>query len=82
MLRLRRKMHVRIPDRLAAVCAVLLLVTALSGKDDSGLFRENSAAMAAADWEGVIGQAEEEVSAGRANSNRGLDISLLIFRHH
>ena len=82
MLRQHRKLRVRVSDRLAAVCAILLLVTTLSGKDESAPSGNNPATMAAAEWEAAIIQAEEEVTAGRSTSNRGLNISRLIFRHN
>lgn len=35
MLRLRRKLQARVPNKLAAICAVVLLVTSLGGMDES-----------------------------------------------
>ena len=82
-MRLRHPLKARVSDRLAAVSAVLLLVTALSGFDPAAPAGSSAVDMASsADWESAVEQAEDSLSGTRASAKRGLNISLMIFRNN
>jgi hypothetical protein len=79
MLRIRRNLRPRIPNLLAAPCALLLIVSAFVGTDDSMSAAESALNRYTTIYQETMEEPQSTLSDAPADTRRGLKISLMLF---
>jgi len=79
MLRIRRNLRPRIPNLLAVPTALLLIVSAFLGTDDSMSAAESALNRYAAVYQETMETPQCDLSDSQASVRRGLKISLMLF---
>ena len=82
MLRLRRNLQPWVSNQLAALSAVLLLVSSLPGISDSVPVRDTSSTASVSSRQESTETEQAALSTLRAATRQGIKISLLILGHH